>query len=759
MSRKNKHQLPAPQSRTAAQKQNGLRAFNQNKFTEALQHWQQLDLTTEPALRGPLAEAYFRRALTTPDLAARLDDLTRAIEVTPTDSRFWYHQGLAYHRADRTSEALVAYERARELGDSRAPRMLALARLERDPQLSLDQLPEADRAALQPVSALLRGDPRAVLARSAASNESQATINLWRGLALFAQGDRAGARDALAPLGKSLRSGAEAVRATYHGLALWHTGDQAGALNVWQAAVTRTPAPHLQVIAAVQRQQHIRTLLEKNQPAAALKEIEAALAITPDQADLQTAHLVALHRLAQAAVTQSQWPTAIKHWQAMITALDKQPKLGVLTPLLYNLALTYEQTEQWAEAADVWDKLRGKLPPRPSAKSQATLQLPLPVPEFRAWLRKHVLDCYKHSGNLEGAIANYRALIKTTPDDLDLRYEFAEALLSNAQDTAARNELQRILRKDENRTAARLLLAEIQLERGEMADAEQHVRFAFEHNPDNAKARQAMSDVLVEQGHNWFNVGRYAEAQKFYVEALTVVPDRAIVLVWLGNTELGLQRRSDAERYFDAALSKATDLHDYVAVFRSWANHNDRAAAQALVARAEAAGFATSHFYVDLAGICFEHSQPPAPVPAFMVAKKKTDDVWAQFGREMLRCAEAVATDPAATLGEIVALLGARQPDLAVDYAQRLTKLTPMEPTAWLMLAFIQMIIGQIKQAKDTAKQAANLARKQNNLELLRNIEALREELNNPFAAMLGGMLTGGLAGGLLDDDDEEWFA
>ncbi len=41
VSKKTKHQFPGQQTRATALKQNGLRAFRQNKFTEALQHWQQ----------------------------------------------------------------------------------------------------------------------------------------------------------------------------------------------------------------------------------------------------------------------------------------------------------------------------------------------------------------------------------------------------------------------------------------------------------------------------------------------------------------------------------------------------------------------------------------------------------------------------------------------------------------------------------------------------------------------------------------------
>ncbi|HZY42921.1 MAG TPA: tetratricopeptide repeat protein, partial [Anaerolineae bacterium] len=272
-------------------------------------------------------------------------------------------------------------------------------------------------------------------------------------------------------------------------------------------------------------------------------------------------------------------------------------------------------------------------------------------------------------------------------------------------------------------------------------------------DPNNSKARQAMSDVLAEQGHNRFDSGRFAEAKKFYEEALKIVPDRVILLIWLGNAELALQHRSDGERYFDAALSKATDLHDYVAVFRCWVDHGDQAAARSLITRAEAAGFATSHFFVDLAGICFERSQPPSLIPFFTTAKKKPDDVWAQFGHELVQRAEAVATDPIAALREIVSLLGHSQPELAVDYAQRLTRLTPADPVTWLMQAFMQMLAGQTKPAKDAAKQAANLARKQNNPALLRDIEALRQQLNNPFPFLRGGPFAADL------DDDEEWFA
>jgi tetratricopeptide (TPR) repeat protein len=400
------------------------------------------------------------------------------------------------------------------------------------------------------------------------------------------------------------------------------------------------------------------------------------------------------------------------------------------------------------------------LPPRPSAKSQAVLQLPLPVPEFRAWLRRHVLDCYKHTGDLEGAITQYRALIKSTPDDLDLRYEFAEALISNAQEVAARNEVQRILQKDENRTEARLLLVEIHLERGELYAAEQQARLALERDPSHAAARQAVSDVLSERGHHVFEWGRYAEAKKFYEEALSLTPDHVQLLIWLGNTELALRNKTEAARYFDLTLSKATDLHVYVSVFECWAMGNDLDAARALIPRAQAAGFATAHFYVDLAGICLAQARPPSPFPAFFgppaKPKKSSNDPWEQLGRETLRQAEAASGDPAQTLREIVSTVGRTQPEMAIEYGQRLIKLTPDDPAAWIVLAAIQAMAGQIKPAKDTARQAASLARKQNNPQLARDIDALRQELDRPLPFMDNGLFGGGFDDDF--DDDEELF-
>ena len=110
--------------------------------------------------------------------------------------------------------------------------------------------------------------------------------------------------------------------------------------------------------------------------------------------------------------------------------------------------------------------------------------------------------------------------------------------------------MQRILQKDEKRTDARLLLVEIHLERGELYAAEIQARQALELDPNHAAARQAVSDVLSERGHNLFKFGRNAEAKKLYEEALALTPDHAQLLIWLGNTELALRHKTEAAQLF-----------------------------------------------------------------------------------------------------------------------------------------------------------------------------------------------------------------
>ncbi len=772
MSKHNKqHRFPGNVPSPAAIKQNGLRSFRQNDFTSAIVQWSHLDLDAEPTMRAALAEAHFRRALAAKDSAVRLSDLQRAIELLPDESRFWYHLGLTHHRADRLDAAIAAYDRAREAGFTRNTLgfVRGLAALECNPQIDLESIAKLsadDRAALFPIAALLRGDPQAILETRSSSwldwltEQPTGSATLWRGLASIATGQTAAAIEALAPSGRSYRSGAEAVRAYYHGLALAAVGQRETALSEWRAAAARTPTPRLQSAVADDQMRQIQSLIEAKRWAAALPAAQAALKIAPDQRPLLLAELIAHHRLAGEAVERNDWPEAIRHWQAMRGVLEAKPDLGLITPILHNLAMAHEKLEHWAEAAASWNGLIGQLPKRPTQKSQAALQLPLPAAEFRTWLRRHILQCYQRSGQPDLAITHYRSLVKASPDDLDLRLELAEALLANDQVIAARNELDRILAKDSRHVEAHRLLAEIHHARGELYAAEQQLRAVLEVDPNQEAARHGLVDLMVERGHSWFSSGRYDEAKKIYEAALQLTPDDTPLLTWLGNTELAQRQLTVAHQHFDAALSRG-DLHTYVHVFDCWAQAANLAEAKQLITRAEEAGFGTAHFYVDIAEVCFKAGRPPEAFGLFGPPPKKTaaPDPWERLGHELLQQAEATPDDRLEMYHHIVSLLGSLKPDIALGYAQKLTTFTPNDAQAWMQLAVLQGVSGQTKVAKDSLHQASRLARKQGNSALLAEIERAREVINNPLMGMFSrlGISLADVADEL-DFDDEDLF-
>jgi tetratricopeptide (TPR) repeat protein len=766
--RKHKHRFSPPPNPAVTPKQNGLKAFSRNDFSTAIEQWSRLDLETEPAVRSAMAEAHFRRALAARDVEQCLADLTRSTELIPGEGRFWYHLGLAHHRADQIDEALAAYARASEAGFSRKGLSLVrgLAAIEHAPDVDMetqDWLSPTDRLALFPVAALLRGKPQDVL-DSKPGNwfdrlKAQVTGNaadpfslLWRGLALSATGQVAEALTALAPPGQPLKAGAESTRALYHAAALAATGDQAAALAEWTSAATRMPTPRIQAVAANAYLRLARSAAEAGQWQAVLASTQTALKALPGQPALRAVELVAHNRLAGESAERGDWKTAILHWQHMCTALDEDPQLGPITPILHNLAIAHERSEQWEVAAEDWSALLSRLPKRPTKKSQTNLHLPLPVPELRAWVRRRVLDCYKRAGRPDQAITHYRNAAKANPDDLDLRLELADALVANDQIVAGRNELQRILQKDPRHVDAHVRLAEVHLERSELYAAEQELRAALETDPKHAPAQRGLAEILSERGHDQFNAGFYSQAKKSYQEALQLTPDDAQLLVWLGNTELAMTKVAAARERFDTAMTKG-DLHTYVAVFGCWAERGNLTEARHIIDRAVAAGVASPHFYVDVAGECFQSMQRSMSPMGFPGAKRAGDNTWERLGREMLQKAD-VGDANADTLRHIISILGPLQPDIALEYAQKLIRRTPNDPVALMYLGVLQGMIGQRRTAKDNLRKAASLARKQGNHELLEEIEQAREVIDNPLLGMMSQM---GIPFDELDDEELYW--
>jgi len=740
-------------------RQAGLRAFRRGDFNTAIAEWSRLDATSEPGIPAALAEAHFRRALLTHDETLRKNDLRQTVELAPGEGRYWYHLGLAQHRAERLDDASAAYTRAVELGFTRGGVGLTrgLAEVERNPEVDLDALglPETDWVTLRPIAALLRGEAQAVLDAPPPPNPNDPLAALWRGLALVHAGQVERALPVLASPAQRLKGEAEAVRALYHGLALAASGDEPRALNVWAAAAARTATPRLQAALATAQLRRIRAAVEAGDWPTVLSAIERERRVAAEHAGFRAVEVVARNRLANAAAMQGDWEAALGHWAQIRSALEAYPELGPITPILHNLGVALERAGHWEEAAEAWSALLNRLPRRATKKSPAELGLPLPVAEYRAWLRRRVLDAFKRGGRPDAAITHYRNAVKAGPDDIDLRLELADALLANDQIIAARNELQRILKKWPAHVEARLRLAEVHRQRGEWYGAELELRGVLETDPDHAAARRGLAEMLIERAHAQFDYGYFAQAKTLYEEALALTPDDPMFLVWLGNTELAQRRLPAARERFDAALAKG-DLHTYVSVFTCWAQRNNLSEARGIIQRAEAAGFGSPHFYIDAAAECFKLANGPrSPLGfGFPGAPRRADDPWEQLGRDLLHQAESGRIDSIEELQHLIGSLGPLRPDLALNYAQALVHRTPDDPLAIMMLAVLQGMSGQSKAGKDSLRRAAALARKQGKLELLEEIEEFRSLVNNPFLAQASQM---GMLPDFFDDEELEW--
>ncbi len=760
-----RHAAPAA---SRSPRQAGLQAFRQNDYAAAIQQWSQLPLDQETAARAALAEAHFRRALVGGrSLPEAVADLRRAVELAPGEGRFWYHLGLALHRAGQRAEAETAYARTAELSPAR--RLLGyvrgLAEIEQRPATPLAGLPwltPPEREALAPIAALLRGEPAAARqAQGGLTGDQVRAAELWVALASLADGDTQQALSRLAALkGQKLRPGVEAVRAWYHGLTALAAGDHEAALKEWREVARRPgPAlPRLRPAVAALLQTQVLTLLAAGHASQAREQARQGLALAPGEPSLQTGALVAESRLANQAAEAGDWAAAGACWSAMRTALEQQRELGPLPPVLRNLAIACELQEQWEPAAEAWAELLRAVPKRLPKQTPPGWGA-IPLDQQRTWLRRRIVANYQKAGKPEAAIHYYKQAIKAAPADLDLRLELAAALLANEQDIAARNEAQRILERQPEHTGAHLLLAQMHQAREEWYAAEQSLRRVLAIEPGHAAARRGVLTAMWEQGVYFFNRGQFHEARQIYQEALALAPDEPETLTLLADTELNLRNEAAARTHLAAALAVAKP-EAYLSVLQTWLKHGHEAEARQVLAAAETAGLATPTFYID-AGLEICHSALPALMPALFGPPPKPNPAGqsrADWGRQLIDRGLAQAPDRAKALHHLITEFGMQQPGLAAQYARELVAVEPDVVDNYMALGLLQALNHEVAAAKETLRQAEKLARRQGHKDKAKEIEALRREVGSPMFGIFGPMLARMGAEDMDDLDDDEFF-
>lgn len=457
----------------------------------------------------------------------------------------------------------------------------------------------------------------------------------------------------------------------------------------------------------------------------------------------------ALDRGAQAAATGGDWAQATILWLDAREVVSTNAGIGSPRPILHNLALAYEAQEQWMEAAEMW---RAMLRTR-ARKGGDSGQ---PNDAQWSWVRKRVIECYKSAGAPGEAVTVFRQAIKATPDDLDVRLQLVDALIANDQAQAAVNEVERILAIDPAHIDARLRGAALLGIREEFEAGRAMLRPILEQQPDHQDARQGMVGLLLAEGQRnlrWYNL---AAAEQLFEQAQQFAPND-----WrppLNRARIAIdQKKLDLARELLArVLDLAGDQPDaYLQVIDAWAVAEQIDEVRAVVVRAESALPLTGDFFIEVGLMLLERDLPPAPafLGGFLSRPPKRDrqaTPRSRLASELLDRGLAGQPDQgevrlalAIKLLRINAVLGLR-------YAEEAARLLPDDPDAYMALATLQVMNERRREAKDTLRRGARLARKQGKADLAEHMDDLRASADDPMLPLMLQM------GPLLDDDDED---
>ncbi len=744
-------------------RQQGVRAFRAGRYDTAIAIWSNLR-RDDPSLGAALAEAHFRRALAqtgTPQLA----DLRRAVELAPGQLRYQYHLGRALYLAGDLPGAIERYRAVLQHDPAwrGAGIALALAVLEQDPRADIATLPGSTpkiRSALAPIQALVRGDmPR--------PEGDEPLDRLWQGLGLVQAG--AGAARSVLDGGRALSSPrAMAVRRYYQGVADAQAGDMTSALAAWQDVYEqRLTTPWLLDNLVAVLLPRIREYLDAGDLDHAAATAQSAIPLAAGSTALGEVLVQTFDRVARAAATTGDWARAAGLWQQAREVVSASSGLGSPRPLLHNLALAYEAQEQWIEAAEAWRVMLRTRPRRSAAKggekggaSGGSDAQPSELGDVEwGWVRKRVIECYKRAGAPGEAVTVFRQAIKADPEDLDLRLQLVDALLLNEQDQAAYNELQRLLEIEPRHLAARLQLANLHAARHEWQAAETTLRGVLAEHPEREDVRRQMAQLMLARGLEQLEWGQLAAAAKAFEDGRQLAPNNYQFPLNLGRVAIDQRKPQRAKELLQEALELAADQPPaYTQVIECWIVADRIDEARAVLARAEAALPPSPDFLIDVGRLILQHKNRmalPNPFAPPIRQEKEADSPWTELATELLDRALALQPeDPRLRLRIAVELMPLR-PEMALRFAEEGVRLLPDEPGGLMMLGLLLGVNDRKREAKETLRRGARLARQQGNPELAREMDVLREEIDSPLLKY--GLSLGSIFDDLDDDDEFDW--
>ncbi|MFQ6014285.1 MAG: tetratricopeptide repeat protein, partial [Anaerolineae bacterium] len=565
---------------------------------------------------------------------------------------------------------------------------------------------------------------------------------LWQGLATLESGDD-GAHHTLQSVAQddNQPAAARAVAAYALGLDALRHDRPAEALAHWESARrlgldTLAFRDNLHLLYYTCAEQAMTD--EQWAKAAALAD--TGLGLRPADRDLgdlaAAAHFHAGHADAQVA----RWGQALEHW-------EKARELGENSRvLLQNLALAYEKTEHFPEAAELWRQVVRRRPRKADAPDALTSQQV-------ALLWGHVAECYRRAGNVEEAITTLRNAVKNDPNNTDLRLELTDALVASEHWEAASNEVDRILEREPNNIGALVRAARLDERYGYLYRARQTWKKVLELDPNHLEARERLVELLHQEGDRLGRFGDLDRALESYREALAYMPDEPYLYILLAECYFYKDDPDAARREMDRAFAlNPADLEVYhIAVDACHiADHPDDAEwvitqAEELAGPHQPAGHLPAKFYVDLAHCCFNRRQ-------------------AKIGDDYVRRAEQMAEgDPDGLVDIGNFYLDRKDAGRAVAYFERALRLDPEHGWANLQMGASYAANLEMREARRHWRQARRTARRTGDEELLQAVEMARQTFDHAIEMIERGIspfeMFGDLDMEMSDDyyDDEYW--
>ncbi|MCS7287878.1 MAG: tetratricopeptide repeat protein [Roseiflexus sp.] len=335
------------------------------------------------------------------------------------------------------------------------------------------------------------------------------------------------------------------------------------------------------------------TLLEQNNPAAAVAPLAAAVAAAPENA-AHHGYLGIAHRSMVAPLVEPDELRAVptSHRAALTIARRSLQQAITLDPRRarwwYELGLVEQQSANHAPAVEAFERAIALLDNQPASEPACIYPSPADV-EQTAILRSRALSLYL-IGRLDAARADLEALIArdaALPSD---RYLLGRILLDGGDAAAARAELTVAAAGDPSHAPARLFLGCACLALNEPLAAIEAIEQAASLRPDHAPTAAALSQAYAAAGRReraiaaaqravrldasvgahhhllatlYAASGRFQEARAALINALTLQPDVAAWHAEMGDICERMGMIDAARSAYARAVHLAPDQADY----------------------------------------------------------------------------------------------------------------------------------------------------------------------------------------------------